>query len=300
MKKLEKQYDVGVLVARFQVPELHQGHTDILQYMRANHKKIIVLLGVSQVSNTINNPLDYQSRVQMVNELYPEILCLPIFDEGSDEHWSQELDRKIEIICSPTQSVVLYGGRDSFIPHYHGKYDVCEMTQEYYKSGTEVRDLVRQECIGSVDFRSGVIWASANRYPATIPTVDIALTDGNRVLLGRKHHQELWKFPGGFAEPNSYSYEDDAYRELREETNMTTNFPLKYIGSYAIDDPRYTNEADKIRTILYTGVAAMGKPVAGDDLNEVLWHYIDELKEEVFVPEHRVLYKAFVDYWKDH
>ncbi len=37
----------GVIIARFQTPFLHEGHKALIQSVKENHKKIVIVLGVS-------------------------------------------------------------------------------------------------------------------------------------------------------------------------------------------------------------------------------------------------------------
>ena len=75
---------------------------------------------------TRNNPLDFEARKQMILTDYPDVVVLYIKDTHSDELWSKRLDSQIADVAGPTQTVTLYGSRESFIAHYHGRHDTCE------------------------------------------------------------------------------------------------------------------------------------------------------------------------------
>ena len=47
-----KDFEVGVIIGRFQVNKLHPGHRSLINYALDNHKKVIILLGVSRIQNT--------------------------------------------------------------------------------------------------------------------------------------------------------------------------------------------------------------------------------------------------------
>jgi len=291
MKKKElPTADVGVIVGRFQVHELHEAHLDLIQSVCNEHDKVLIFLGLSPLMVTQNNPLDFESRKQMILKEFPDVNVLYIKDVNADEPWSSKLDEQITDLVSPSQTVVLYGSRDSFISHYTGKYPCIELLQETYTSGTEIRKSIGKRVKNTSEFRAGVIWAAYNQYPKVYPTVDIAILDEKeeRLLLARKPFETEYRFVGGFADPRSLSYEQDARREVAEEAGVEITDP-EYIGSFIVDDWRYRQEVDKIKTLFFKAKIVFGKPRAGDDVCEVRWFDIDTLKPEMLVSNHRML-----------
>ena len=67
------QICTGVIVARFQVAELTEGHKQILDYVLSKgHNQNILFLGVSPTRATKNNPLDYEfTRILLFNHPSP-------------------------------------------------------------------------------------------------------------------------------------------------------------------------------------------------------------------------------------
>lgn len=294
MQPAQEQYDIGVIVGRFQVHELHQAHRDLINYVCAKHEKVIIVLGLSPLPVSTNNPLDFESRKQMLLAAYPDVNVLYIKDMAEDVPWSARLDGLVRDVVTPRQSVVLYGGRDSFIAHYTGKFPTQELVQTTFMSGTAQRkEIARSSTRASADFRAGAIWASQSRFPTVYTTVDIAILneDGTRLLLGRKPGETLYRFLGGFADPASESFEHDARREVAEEGGIEVG-DLKYIGSFNIEDWRYRNEPDCIRTLLFTAKYLHGRPTPGDDIEEVRWFDADDLKIMEIMPLHRPLMAA--------
>lgn len=297
MKLKSEKYDVGVIVGRFQVNKLHKAHIDLLETVSKSHSKTIVFLGVPPTLGTRENPLLFNQRKQMVESKFPNILVLPISDCVSNELWSKRLDAQISAIIPHTQSVVLYGGRESFIPKYSGRYQTLEFENEGFFSGTDIRREASIEDINSDEFRAGVISGVYNQYPKVFTTVDIAIFHNNSLLLGRKADESLYRFIGGFSEPNSECFEDDAKREVQEETGLEVG-ELKYVGSRKVQDWRYRNSVDKIKTILYACDYIFGAPKAADDIAEIRWFDFDSLKATDFVESHRMLFEMLVK-WKD-
>ena len=293
MKKVEKpSADVGVIVGRFQVNDLHTAHLDLIQSVCSEHAKVIIFLGLSPLKGTQNNPLDFESRKQMIQEKFPNIIILYVNDSFSDEVWSETLDAQIKPVLGPTQTVVLYGSRDSFISHYHGEYPTQELMQEVYISGSEIRKGISKKVKNTTEFRAGVIWGAFNRYPTCYPTVDIAIfnEDYTKILLARKPKEDKYRFVGGFADPKSANYEADARREVAEETGLEVSDP-KYIGSFQIDDWRYRNEVDKIKTLFFVTKMVFGRPQANDDICEVRWFdYADPNLRDNIIKTHLPLF----------
>jgi bifunctional NMN adenylyltransferase/nudix hydrolase len=289
--------DVGVIVGRFQVPELHDAHMELFETVLAQHSKVLVFLGLSPLLVTKENPLDFESRKQMILDAFPEVNVLYIKDQPSDELWSANLDSQIKDLVTPNQSVVLYGGRDSFINHYHGKHKTEELESAVYVSGSEIRKEVSRKSVrGTPDFRAGVVWASFNTFPMVMATVDVAIfnEDYTKILLGKKANEDQYRLIGGFADPGSDSYEADARREVWEETGLSITDP-EYIGSFKIDDWRYKGEPDrKIKTLLFNAKVFSGSPRAADDIAEVRWFELDDLHQSAdwLIPNHQPLIKA--------
>ena len=165
MKPKETTAEVGVIVGRFQVPELHEAHVDLIQSVINRHPKVIIFLGLSPCKTTYNNPLDFEARKQLILDKFPQVNVLYIKDERDDGVWSRKLDSQIEDILGANQKAVLYGSRDSFIPFYTTKtYDVIELEPDRFISGTEIRKSVSNRVKSTPDFRAGVIWGVNNPY----------------------------------------------------------------------------------------------------------------------------------------
>jgi bifunctional NMN adenylyltransferase/nudix hydrolase len=292
MRHSEPTADCGVIIGRFQVADLHEGHHELIGNVLARHRKVVVLLGIAPVAHTINNPLDFESRKQMIQAAYPNIIVLYIEDVNDDALWSKQVDRTIGYMLSPTQTALLYGSRDSFIKHYSGRFDTYELPTQHSKSGTEIRAEIGQYASDSPEWRAGVIWASRNRYATSYQAVDVAIfsPDYSQILLGKKKGEDLWRLIGGFADPLSPSLEDDARREAFEEAGVTLD-SLEYIKSMVIDDWRYHAEPDCIKSALFIATTT-SEPKADDDIEYVCWFNrseIDPTNQTRIMPLHRKL-----------
>lgn len=296
--------DIGVIVGRFQTARLHDAHIDLIKTVCEKHAKVIIVLGLSAIVATKNNPLDYAMRKKMIEAAFPDVTILYINDNQSDETWSANLDRILRDphIVGTGKTVTLYGSRDSFLRFYKGKHKQEELIPTITVSATEMRRLSGTRVKDTQDFREGVVWATQNRYPAVFPTVDIAVIDrkSGLLLLGRKSTETLYRFIGGFVDPEvDTSLQQAAARELKEEARLTIDpAALSFAGSTIVNDWRYRNEVDKIMTTLWVGEYTIGEARAGDDIAATKWAPIAlgvELKKQI-VPEHHILVDMLFQY----
>lgn len=288
-------YEVGVIVARFQVHELHEAHRNLIDKVCSHHKKVIIFLGCPVIENTRNNPLDFATRKIMIQNDYPNVVILPQKDQRTDAKWSSNLDESIRIPFGD-RTTLLYGGRDSFIPHYKGKHTVTELTTDVFFSGTEIRKEVSREILSSKDFRAGVIHANYAKMSVTYPTVDVvAENEKGQILLGKKLNENNYRFIGGFVDRTDECWEQAAKREFMEETGGCEIDDLKYVASSIIKDWRYAKEESGIMTTLYLGKFIFGRINPSDDIASLHWVYPTEIDiEKDLMPEHQDLFKKLL------
>jgi bifunctional NMN adenylyltransferase/nudix hydrolase len=293
----------GVIVGRFQVNDLHDGHMELFRQVRSRHNGVIVFVGVHPAGISVNHPLDFPVRKAMIQAKFPEFTVLPLKDTRTDELWSTALDAAIDSVITGTAAVTLYGGRDSFVPHYKGHYTPVELAlpiETQKVSGTDIRNEFANKVIESPDFRAGMIYASAHQYPVVYPTVDVAIfsTDYTELCLGRKptDPKNKWRFIGGFAEKTRPTYEADARTEALEEASADTGV-MEYIGSANIPDWRMAGLPDKgIKTTFFATTVMSMMIKAGDDIEEVKWFKVNRLTADDFVDTHQVLYAMLRDW----
>ena len=136
------------------------------------------------------------------------------------------------------------------------------------------------------------------QYDNAIPTVDIApvnITE-RTVLLGKKPGYPLFRFIGGMVDSTDKSLEEAAKRELSEEAgcNLNVNPELTYICSGLIGDWRTRREPRQIMSTLFVTQYLWGAPEPGDDIEEVRWFKIADVKiDEEIVEEHRPFFRKF-------
>ena len=283
--------NVGVIIARFQTPYLHEGHKALMAEVADNHDKLIIVLGVCPVRGSRKNPYDYFTREKMIKREYPEVVVLPLSDHPSDTQWSENLDSILVTTC-PAESFTLYGSRDSFIPYYFGKNKTVELPEHGDHNATELRQKYADKVFDSQDFRAGILYAYHNQYAKVYPTVDIAVyrNNGKEILLGKKSNNMKWRLIGGYVDPTDKKLEDAALRELEEEAGPIKVQNMTYVMSTKVDDWRYRGEVDKIITTVFSCEYVSGEIKAQDDICELGWHEVAKLQRmierEEITPEH--------------
>ena len=282
----KKDYaDFGVVIGRFQVPQLTQGQVGLLEKIQERCLKLVVVLGISPIPTSRGNPLGFEERKKMIEKAFPGSLVLGLSDVGNDTMWSQNLDQLLKTHI-PFRSINLYGGRDSFVNQYSGIHKTYEVEVVSPSSGTKIREEAGKLIVPSEDFNKGLIYATQNQYPRVIPTVDICVFKGKQVLLGKKPDGK-WHFPGGFVDTTDPSYEYAAKRELSEEVDVSVD-RFRFLGSYQIDDWRY-NKTDRIMTAFYACSFLFGSLMIKEEFLDVQWFtMLDETMINI-AEQHQVL-----------
>lgn len=291
VKEPDDVFDTGIIVARFQVAELHEGQKDLINTVIERCDNVIIFLGLSPIPHSKNNPLDFGSRKAMIKSVFPNIEIAYIKDNKYDDEWSGFLDAQIADQVPRSHRVGLFGSRDSFINHYDGRHKCIELEADRIISGTEQRENISRKIINSKEFRSGQIFAAYGQFPTSYQTVDMIVYDEEkqRVLLGKKKTDKKHRFFGGFVDPSDDSLEEAALRELHEEAGVNLNTgPPRYLNSFRINDWRYRSEVDKIMTSVYQLDYLWGTPTPGDDIAEVQWFNINDVKANLVEEHHRI------------
>ena len=296
MSEEDKKPGVGVVVGRFQVDQLTEGHLDLLA--KANeHARMCIIIGVtSQV--TQDNPLDYPSREQMLRESYPRATFLPIHDQPLDKLWVQNLDQMVGSLYQFSEKT-FYAGRDSgFVVAYEscmGKSRIVEVDEVPNISGSIERQKIAQDMGTSRAWRAGIIHAAYNQYPRINLCVDIGVTrrtdDGKtQILVGsRVNEGGAYRLPGGHVDVTDLTAEHAAARELHEETGLEVG-NMRYVGNFRVKSWRMSKN-NVIFTSLYHAEYLSGHGVGMDDLDNVAWMDIEAINTVRWADDHEMLVK---------
>lgn len=291
---------VGVVVGRFQVDELHEGHKFLIDTAKKENDFVVAIIGIGPLPTTARKPLPFETRVEVIRKSFPDITVFGLEDHPDDDVWSKNLDDIISMNMRDWE-VKLYHSRDSFAEVYTGVYPTVDVPHaDLGLSGTLHRQFLAENPSHSTEFARGVIWANLNKFPTVYGTVDGIIFrhfnhnfDENQVLLITKPGREGYMFPGGFADPASDSDEEDMIREVEEECSIIVDKQLVvYLGSKKVQDWRYQGEQDCLRTRLFMGysLAPALEPIAGDDAETAQWVDFKDLYPRDMNPCHRPLY----------
>lgn len=288
---------VGVVVGRFQTPRLHAGHKFVLNTAN-RHARLLIFVGLHRAPGSFRNELDFETRLKMLQESYPDAIILPIQDEKLDEYWSAKLDDVVSTVC-PLSQARLYHGRLSFAPHYKGGMKLTDVGEQFPNTATELREKCYEKALNSEEFRAGQFYYSQQIFPRINPCVDIAITreiDGVlHVALGnRAADPDHWRFPGGHVDRTDENMEHTVRREAMEETNVEVA-DQTYVCSRMIDDWRNTRTNGTMTTLFHC-TYGFGKLQGGDDIHEARWFPVATLESVSIVKEHQQLAKDFVEY----
>ena len=313
---------VGVVVGRFHTDDLTEGHAALFREVCDRHSKVVVLIGVHPKLTTKGNPLDYASRQRMIQawvnkqkmgvKLDASFLYSPIRDNAKDDNWSKNVDQTIENLVGPFSKIVLYGSRDSFLPHYQGKFPTEHLSLQVDAnvSASARREEIHNKVLTTPDERRGAIWAAGNQRHHVTPCVDIALwrqdlaTGDIMILMGRKHlgGSGLLGFPGGHIDKTDASAEDAAVRELVEETcaEVSTR-DLEYVCSRSIPDWRNVNGSSMWTTLYAVKMGPnedSGRYMARDDLEAIEWASLYGTALDEVSPTHQRLFTELRTYFE--
>lgn len=307
--------DMTVVVGRFQTPYLHSGHRSLIKTaIRRTNKVCIIFVGYSDTNPTSRDPLPLHIRTDMVRnflkELDSECLEKNVIVTGlkdipvSDELWSSTLDSRIReyqnSLGLSTLKTVLLGGRDSFLKYYTGVYLGIEIPTIEGVSATYLRESV--PVTNNQLYREGLIAAQVSKpYGNIYPTVDAIIyqkpKDGPlKILLGRKKGEKEWRMPGGYLDVTDKTLESAVLREAHEECGPIELGTPQYFTSCPIDSKAYRGTKDTVYTTVFTVQYLFGHPEAGDDLEEVTWFSIHDIRRGLPLHDaHEPILRDYVD-----
>jgi cytidyltransferase-like protein len=259
---------LGVIVGRFQIDELHEGHQRLIRRAYEECDKVLVLIGTTVV-RTPKDPLPYHLVAASVKSLRNAMVDVDeIKDHPNDDVWKDNLVRKVITYSEGYDEVVYYGGRDSFLEHLPEECTKIEIDSIESLSSTNRRNSLgyRNELL----FRMGYITAVQDEYQACYAVADLVALSRNNVLIGRKKNGK-WVIPGGFADDGDGSLEASAVREALEETGIyVPPNALDYVASRQTNIWNYSGYRQPFTTCFWTEWnPSYGIPHDTDELTDV-------------------------------
>jgi ADP-ribose pyrophosphatase YjhB (NUDIX family)/nicotinamide mononucleotide adenylyltransferase len=292
----------GGVVARFQVPRLTPGQRHLVETVAKEHEDIAIFLGDHGGVRTRKDPLTFNERAIMVRQEFPNLnlIIKRLRDHPfSSDRWSVKLDELIADTIPERRGIILYGGRQSFIPLYSTKTHKCiEIPEFVCPSGTEVRNALRAP--DSYEGRAAICYELATRPPFTYTATDLGIIDlatDEVFLIGKEFYDGLLSFPGGHVEKGiDQSLVAAAWREGGEEILGIEFTEPETIGTMPVDDPRMRDTPDGYVTTLCSAIYKGGDPIANDDAKWVERVHRSKARERL-VPWHYPLWDVLNDNW---
>jgi bifunctional NMN adenylyltransferase/nudix hydrolase len=276
---------VGVIIGRFQVPELTPAHRAAIKAVEKDGNDLTtILLGISpNDGRSAENPLTY---VQRRNHFPATVDVFPLPNKPTNAEWSIQVDTLLASVYPPDRyTVTLYGGRKSFREAYEGNYPTKDVKIDIPVSGTETRASIKEA--ETPAFLLGQIYALQTQYAHVYPTVDTIvwrvrpdLGDGGQIVVARdiqvlliqRADNDEWGFIGGFVDPSDASFAAAARREVFEEVGITAESGVRCVGSARVADWRYRGTRDTIMTTLFTLQYAFGTVTPNpDEVQDYQW-----------------------------
>ncbi len=278
---MDKTFDVGVIIGRFQTDELTPAHIELIGTVDSRHSSMVIILGLSPRECTPKNPLDYRIRKVFLQEQYPNAEIVYVNDMQYNDDWSRQVDKIVRSVTRKHQSVCLYGGRDSFLPYYNGKFPAEELTlkESEFISATSRRKLIRNSVENHLEFRKGIIYGTASIGPRAIPAPIVAIFDStyDKVLMGRGYQDRKYSFITDYLVPNK-SFEVFGAEIIYEQTGLVISADaLTCKGSFIIPDWTYRSEDDTVIGMLYLATINFGKVSPKGDLTKLKWVDMDDI-----------------------
>lgn len=95
---------VSFVIGRFQ--PLHDGHEVLIKEAINTSDKTIILIGSVDEYRTHKNPFTYTERKQLITEVFPDVICLPLLDVVPDEDWVLLVNTLIKSNTTPEDEIV--------------------------------------------------------------------------------------------------------------------------------------------------------------------------------------------------
>jgi cytidyltransferase-like protein len=113
-----KPYDVGLVCGRFQT--LHKGHEKLIDTGLLLCDRLLILVGSSQLSGTERNPLNIETRIRMLREVYgnsPNIMIYGLADLSNEDdispEWGKYLLESAKRYIHKNPDIMIYGNDES-------------------------------------------------------------------------------------------------------------------------------------------------------------------------------------------
>lgn len=113
----DRAYDTGLLVGRFQT--FHKGHQKLVETGLLLCDRLLVLVGSAQECGTERNPLNVETRIQMIKAVYPDerVMIYALSDLTHEDDitpdWGRYLLDNVDRYIYKAPELMIYGNDES-------------------------------------------------------------------------------------------------------------------------------------------------------------------------------------------
>lgn len=251
-------HDFAVVIGRFQ--PFHVGHKRVIRTALQKARKVIILVGSSNLHISPKNPFTFAQRKILIELSLDDaeagrVIILPLNDvAGNDTAWCTQVRELVYSVTPPLATVMLIGckkDKSSYYLDLFKEWDKHEISEQY---GTFNATSIREQFLKGAPIISEFLEPQARYWLkefAVTPsfkwlldeqqalldghtaygkgpfiTTDAVVTQGGRILLvTRKNapYKGCLALPGGFLNLDE-TIADGCVRELDEETDIRDNF----------------------------------------------------------------------------
>lgn len=113
-----RPYDTGLIVGRFQT--FHKGHQRLVENALKMCDRVLILVGSAQECGTERNPLNVETRIQMIRTVYPDkdrVIIYPLSDL-TNEHdittdWGRYVLKNVDRYIFKAPELMVYGNDEA-------------------------------------------------------------------------------------------------------------------------------------------------------------------------------------------
>lgn len=114
----DRAYDTGLLVGRFQT--FHKGHQKLVETGLLLCDRLLVLVGSAQECGTERNPLNIETRIQMIKAVYPNdsrVMIYALSDLSNENdirpEWGRYVLENVDRYIYKPPELMIYGNDES-------------------------------------------------------------------------------------------------------------------------------------------------------------------------------------------
>ncbi|MBQ2307272.1 MAG: adenylyltransferase/cytidyltransferase family protein [Clostridia bacterium] len=167
MKRNMRPYAAGLIVGRFQI--FHNGHRDIVRRALKLCERVLVLIGSSQEAGTAKNPLSYNTRRDVIAEIFRRetergrliIAPLPDLGVGNVPAWGSYVYSAAEAALGKTPELFVTGREERRISWFD---DIPAISELYVPKTVDISATQMREFLAAGEVLKWRIFSDPANY----------------------------------------------------------------------------------------------------------------------------------------